>query len=514
MKNWRQTVLSQFQSSPRIMSLLAAINAWISPDANFENFYNQLWNIDTAEGYGLDVWGRIVVIPRIVTLTDTKVFGFAEAGDRANFGGGPFYTGTLATENFTLTDDVYRQFILAKAAFNITDGSIPAINAIVMNLFPNRGNCFSGDTEILTESGFARLRELVGERIGILSPVSGDIELADVKSYGIQPLNKITISNARFSQERAGTFCRVATPDHRWILQDGSYTESLRSGDVLQAGRSTIDVDPVGWVHGFVFRDGSKDHSNAYRARLCGKKARHLQRFFDAFPDATVSYAQSHWPDPRVRIKSLTNLKELPPKGTDLSYVRGFIEGLLAADGCFSRRGNDAYQFHNKNRNVVEWVRDHLIVADYAPCGKVHEYENAESSYAEGSICKVLFRQSQDHKGYRVTNIEPMSPDEVFCINEPKYHQLTMRDGLRSSNCYVTDGANGPTGVYFGFAEAGDRACFGHGPFGDGAPTSPSNMTMTYVFDFPLEPFEQAMVQSGVLPRPAGVSANYIYPGS
>lgn len=202
------------------MSLLTAINAWISPDANFEQFYNLVWNVDTAEGYGLDVWGRIVVIPRVLTLTDTKVFGFAEAGDRANFGGGPFYVGELVTENFTLTDPVYRQLILAKAAFNITDGSTPAINAIMMNLFPNRGNA------------------------------------------------------------------------------------------------------------------------------------------------------------------------------------------------------------------------------------------------------------------------------------------------------YVIDGANGPADLYFGFAEAGDRACFGEGPFGDLRPTSPANMTMTYVFDFALEPFEQAIVQSGVLPRPAGVSASAVYPGS
>lgn len=202
------------------MSWLAATDAWISPDNNFENFYNFIWNVDTAVGYGLDVWGRIVVVPRVLTLTDTTVFGFAEAGDRANFGGGPFYNGEFATQNFTLSDPVYRQLILAKAAFNITDGSIPAINAIMMNLFPNRGNA------------------------------------------------------------------------------------------------------------------------------------------------------------------------------------------------------------------------------------------------------------------------------------------------------YCTDGANGPSHVWFGFGEAGDRASFGGGPFGDGRPAGAAAMTMTYVFDFPLQPFEVAIVQSGVLPRPAGVSATAVYPGS
>ena len=104
------------------MSLLTAIEAWLSPDANYENFYQTVWNIETASGYVLDVWGRIVNIPRTVTLTGVPTFGFSEAHDRMPFGLGPFYeAGIGLTENFVLTDPVYRQLILAKAAYNITE---------------------------------------------------------------------------------------------------------------------------------------------------------------------------------------------------------------------------------------------------------------------------------------------------------------------------------------------------------------------------------------------------------
>ena len=64
----------------------------------------------------------------------------------------------------------------------------------------------------------------------------------------------------------------------------------------------------------------------------------------------------------------------------------------------------------------------------------------------------------------------------------------------------------------FGFYEAGDRANFGHGTFGDLHPSLPGNMMMVYVFEFVLQPFEIAIVtQSGVLPKPTGVRATASY---
>ena len=44
-----------------------------------------------------------------------------------------------------MTDDVYRQVILAKALANICDGSIPAINQVLMTMFPGEGNAYATD---------------------------------------------------------------------------------------------------------------------------------------------------------------------------------------------------------------------------------------------------------------------------------------------------------------------------------------------------------------------------------
>ena len=209
MKNWRQTVLSQYWDSPILTSILGLINEWISPDADFEAFYNLIWDIEKenfgARGYGLDVWGRIVNVERVVKIPTGCYFGWGEAGDRTGFSLinittetpipsfgfgeagaasaedfgtqfvdlGPyvdrkttdvtpyqqctFYTGAIQTENFALPDEYYRLLIFAKAAYNITDGSIPAINAIMMNLFPRRGNAYvidGGEVEVGDTFGF------------------------------------------------------------------------------------------------------------------------------------------------------------------------------------------------------------------------------------------------------------------------------------------------------------------------------------------------------------------------
>lgn len=146
MITWKQTLLSQYASSPKLVSLLAAVEAWLSPDANYEAFFQNVMDIDTADEYGLEVWARIVNVPTVVTVAAFQYFGFGEAGDRVPFGQGSFGDYPGATLNYKITGDVLRRFIFAKAAYNITDGSIPAINAILMNyLFPGRGNAYVVD---------------------------------------------------------------------------------------------------------------------------------------------------------------------------------------------------------------------------------------------------------------------------------------------------------------------------------------------------------------------------------
>lgn len=151
MENVEQTIISQYANSPIILQLISNMNACLDPRANFKAFYDFVWNVDTAQFWGLDIWGRIVGLPngRLLELgPGVDVFGFANADsppDWAPFNQGTFYSGPSATTVFRLGDDAFRTLILAKALANITATTSQALNRLLRNLFPGRGRCYVQD---------------------------------------------------------------------------------------------------------------------------------------------------------------------------------------------------------------------------------------------------------------------------------------------------------------------------------------------------------------------------------
>jgi hypothetical protein len=180
MENFSATIISAFANSASIFQLISSMNDYIDPSADIDNFYDLLWNVDTAEGYGLDVWGRIVGVGRVLQVASGLYFGFAEAADATSESpfnsGGPLYSGGATTGNFSISDDAYRVLIFAKALANICDGSIPAINQVLLNLFPGRGNVYATDGNDMTMTfTFA------------FSPILSPVEFAIVSQSGILP---------------------------------------------------------------------------------------------------------------------------------------------------------------------------------------------------------------------------------------------------------------------------------------------------------------------------------------
>ena len=153
MEKVSETLISQYATSPSLVRLIEGMNDWIDPSSDIDQFHDLVWNVYTAVGYGLDVWGRIVGVGRVLKITTTgKYFGFDEATNISAdpFNTSPFYSGQKINNNFILADDGFRVLVLAKAFANICDGSIPAINHILLTLFPRRGNCFIRDGQNMT----------------------------------------------------------------------------------------------------------------------------------------------------------------------------------------------------------------------------------------------------------------------------------------------------------------------------------------------------------------------------
>jgi hypothetical protein len=146
--NVEQTIISQYANSPVLLQLIRNMNAYLDPRANFQAFYDFVWNVNTAQFWGLDIWGRIVGLPngRLLDLgANEDTFGFNNSDvppDWAPFNQGTFYSGPGSSTTFSLGDTAFRTLILAKALANITATTSQALNQLLRNLFPGRGVCY------------------------------------------------------------------------------------------------------------------------------------------------------------------------------------------------------------------------------------------------------------------------------------------------------------------------------------------------------------------------------------
>ena len=117
MQNVEQTIISQYGNSATISQLIQNMNDYIDPSTDIDNFYNFVFNVETAQGFGLDIWGRIVNISRLV----------------------------LSNPVYELNDADFRSLILLKALSNISYSSSPSINQLLQNWMAGRGKCYVND---------------------------------------------------------------------------------------------------------------------------------------------------------------------------------------------------------------------------------------------------------------------------------------------------------------------------------------------------------------------------------
>lgn len=159
--DWTRTLLAQYANSPTLLAFCQAAFNNFDQAANYDAFFDTVWNLDSAAGWGLDVLGRIVGVSRVIQVnTAGKFFGFEEAGNASAdpFNQAPFYAGEATTSNFPLSDALFRTLIRAKAYANICGGSIPSLNQLLLTLFPGRGNIYvtsGGNMSMTITSTFA-----------------------------------------------------------------------------------------------------------------------------------------------------------------------------------------------------------------------------------------------------------------------------------------------------------------------------------------------------------------------
>ena len=136
------TIQSQYSASPHIVALVNGFWSCLDPSADIELIFNKMINPITAEGFGLDVWGRIVAIGREYATKDVSnpYWGYKTPQGiinprMRNYNNAPFYK--EITGKIKLSDDAYRTYIFLKAMINIGNGSLASLNRMIRVLFPS-----------------------------------------------------------------------------------------------------------------------------------------------------------------------------------------------------------------------------------------------------------------------------------------------------------------------------------------------------------------------------------------
>lgn len=146
MQNLEQTIGSQYANSPVLLQLINDFNQYVDPAANLTAFYDMVWNLSSAMGFGLTIWGNILQVGRLLAVASAgPFFGFDQGGSMSGFGQGVFLEFVGETSIYSLPDSTYRTLLFTKALANISNMSIPSLNQLVSNLFAGRGRCYCTD---------------------------------------------------------------------------------------------------------------------------------------------------------------------------------------------------------------------------------------------------------------------------------------------------------------------------------------------------------------------------------
>ncbi|WP_218921016.1 DUF2612 domain-containing protein [Acinetobacter larvae] len=197
--------MSQYANSPVLLKMIEGLNECIDPSKNIDDFYRIVWNVHTAKGFGLDLWGRIVGINRNIGTSspEAEAFGFkSKKPSFYPFNQRPFSGAGTKFASFKLSDEQYRRLILIKAAANLTLATAPNINKFLKMIFNDR--CYFLITGHMTaryvfEFKLSPLERIIVFKLNLLPRPSGVLveylespigKIFGFSGTGFQPFNQ------------------------------------------------------------------------------------------------------------------------------------------------------------------------------------------------------------------------------------------------------------------------------------------------------------------------------------
>lgn len=308
-------------------------------------------------------------------------------------------------------------------------------------------NCFSEDTRFITSDGvksFLDFKE--GDTCEVITH-TGEWKKATVNSYGSKPL-----LNIGFQKGNSKVFNVRATPDHRWIIEDGSETTTLTLGDKVKTQEDHFrefvfkEADTAAqlyWCYGFIYGDGtlvrnSKGEVTGSRARLCGNKS----KFEERFTSLGFSSSSSLSLDGDVVVYTGSYKKTLPNLNLDdPSIIKAFVNGYLCADGEINKNagGKQFNSIYTSDDESLEFIKDAFPVAGVY-CLNTIDMSGMSTNLGirnNGTSLSIYEgNRSKYDKKWKVVSIEETQVEEVvWCLEVEDDRSFTLENGIVTGNC-------------------------------------------------------------------------------
>ena len=321
-------------------------------------------------------------------------------------------------------------------------------------------NCISGDTLVHVEDeGLTAAKYLPGQtakgmNVKVLTQ-GGVYRSAKWYVYGMQELFEVQLSNGDRLE---------ATANHEWVTTYDKGKNFDKTVTTLDLPGRHIPLQHIegfeyeeepyreGVRHGLTFGDGSISHGTATLPQF-GDSQEIVARFFEESRETVYSGRAV-----TVATKLPAHYKALPTVKNQ-SYIRGFIAGVIGADGCVDSRGHT--MLHNKSYEVLVEIRK-LAASVGIPSTsiklsrKLNPWTGEEAPLYKLTFVKAAMwdkhmiimekHQEKMFKSPRPTKRATIKVDAVvstgrtemvYCCVEPETHTMVIGPGYLTRQCFV-----------------------------------------------------------------------------
>lgn len=149
-----QAILWQYSSSPNLLSLINSKQNWydINQTEFWSDWYDDVFNLLTANNFGLSVWAIILDIPYLVLNVNNNkpIWGFNELptiNHYVNFNRGTF--ANVSSSRIVLTVEEQRIFLRLRYFQLTNNGTVPLINEFMDSVFNDPAGLYQGGAWVL-----------------------------------------------------------------------------------------------------------------------------------------------------------------------------------------------------------------------------------------------------------------------------------------------------------------------------------------------------------------------------